>query len=210
MGIGAHCAGSHRLCMPWTDTTGAGTDKAAAAAVSVGNAVRVGSTWSRLFTGICLALCQGDMQRLYGKDADIVREFAYMNRKIQMSEPLEQVFYEFACNSGSEDIYHFAEILLHVKRSGGNLTEIIRTTTVKMQEKTEVLQEIETAVAAKRAEQRMMMILLPVILLFITLSSPEYTGALYKNLAGVLVMSACLCGYLVVFFWSEKIVQIPV
>ena len=70
-----------------------------------------------------------------------------------------------------------------------------------MQEKTEVLQEIETAVAAKRAEQRMMMILLPVILLFITLSSPEYTGALYKNLAGVLVMSACLCGYLVVFFW---------
>ena len=24
---------------------------------------------------------QGDMQRLYGKDADIVREFAYMNRK---------------------------------------------------------------------------------------------------------------------------------
>ena len=63
---------------------------------------------------------------------------------------------------------------------------------------------------AKRAEQRMMMILLPVILLFITLSSPEYTGALYKNLAGVLVMSACLCGYLVVFFWSEKIVQIPV
>lgn len=56
----------------------------------------------------------------------------------------------------------------------------------------------------------MMMILLPVILLFITLSSPEYTGALYKNLAGVLVMSACLCGYLVVFFWSEKIVQIPV
>lgn len=59
-----------------------------------------------------------------------------------------------------------------------------------MQEKTEVLQEIETAVAAKRAEQRMMMILLPVILLFITLSSPEYTGALYKNLAGVLVMSA--------------------
>ena len=57
---------------------------------------------------------------------------------------------------------------------------------------------------------RMMMILLPVILLFITLGSPEYTGALYKNLAGVLVMSACLCGYLVVFFWSEKIVQIPV
>ena len=153
---------------------------------------------------------QGDMQRLYGKDEDIVREFVYMNRKIQMSEPLEQVFYEFACNSGSEDIYHFAEILLHVKRSGGNLTEVIRTTTAKMQEKAEVLQEIEIAVAAKRAEQRMMMILLPVILLFITLSSPEYTAALYKNLAGVLVMSACLCGYLAVFFWSEKIVQIPV
>lgn len=153
---------------------------------------------------------QGDMQKLYGSDAEIVQEFACMNRKIHMSEPLEQVFYEFACRSECEDIYHFAEILLHVKRSGGNITEIIRTTVTKMQEKTEVLNEIQTAVAAKRAEQRVMMILMPLILLFITISSPEYAGALYENPGGVIVMSACLCGYLGVFFWSENIVDIPV
>ena len=46
---------------------------------------------------------QGDMQRLYGKDEDIVREFAYMNRKIQMSEPLEQVFYCLLYTSDAAD-----------------------------------------------------------------------------------------------------------
>ena len=153
---------------------------------------------------------QADMQRLYGAEAEITMALQHMNRKVGMNEPIEQVLYEFACESGSEDIYNFAEILLYVKRSGGNMTEMIRATVSRIQEKTEILTEIQTAVAAKRAEQRMLMILLPAILLFITLSSPEYMSALYGNPAGVLVMSGCLCGYVIAFFWSEKTVAISV
>ena len=48
------------------------------------------------------------------------------------------------------------------------------------------------------------------MLWFLTVSSPEYTGALYGNPAGVLVMSGCLAGYLGALFWAEKIVDIPV
>lgn len=151
-----------------------------------------------------------ELERLYGTGGEIYREFYQMNQKIRMNEPVEQLLYEFAGRSGNEDICHFSEILLYVKRSGGNMTEIIRKTGSRMQEKYEILREIETGVAAKRAEQKMMMLLLPGILFFVTLSSPEYSSHLYGNPAGIAVMSICLAGYAGAFFWSEKIMAIPV
>ncbi len=151
-----------------------------------------------------------ELERLYGNAGEIYREFYQMNQKIRMNEPVEQLLYEFAGRSGNEDICHFSEILLYVKRSGGNLTEIIRKTGSRMQEKYEILREIETGVAAKRAEQKMMMLLLPGILFFVTLSSPEYSSHLYGNPAGIAVMSICLLGYAGAFFWSEKIMAIEV
>ena len=151
-----------------------------------------------------------ELERLYGTTGEIYREFYQMNQKIRMNEPVEQLLCEFAERSGNEDICRFSDILLYVKRSGGNLTEIIRKTGSRMQEKYEIMREIETGVAAKRAEQKMMMLLLPGILFFVTLSSPEYSSHLYRNPPGVVVMSICLLGYVGAFLWSEKIMDIPV
>lgn len=153
---------------------------------------------------------QTELGRLYGAEGVVYLELEQMNRKIRMNEPLERLLYDFALRCGSEEICNFAEILLHVKRTGGNIPEIIRSTAARMQEKNEILQEIETTVAAKRAEQRMMTILAPMILLFVTISSPEYVSALYGNPGGILVMSACLAGYVIACRWSEKLTDIPV
>ena len=147
---------------------------------------------------------------MYGIHGIFSRELRQLNQKLFMHEPMEQLLYELAERCDNEEIYHFAEILLYAKRSGGNMTEIIHRTVCRMQEKHEVLREITANVAAKRAEQKMMMLLLPLMLWFLTVSSPEYTGALYGNPAGVLVMSGCLAGYLGALFWAEKIVDIPV
>lgn len=153
---------------------------------------------------------QRETGKMHGTQSVFCRELQKMNQKLSMHEPMEQLIYELAEQCDNEDIYHFAEILLYAKRSGGNMTEIIHRTVCRMQEKHEVLREIAANVAAKRAEQKMMMILLPLMLLFLTVSSPEYTGALYGNPAGVLVMSGCLAGYLGAMFWAEKIMDIPV
>lgn len=153
---------------------------------------------------------QRETEQMYGMQGIFSRELQMMNQKLSMHEPMEQLIYELAERCDNEEIYHFAEILLYAKRSGGNMTEIIHRTVCRMQEKHEVLREIATNVAAKRAEQKMMMILLPLMLLFLTVSSPEYTSALYGNPAGALVMSGCLAGYLGAMFWAEKIMDIPV
>ncbi len=151
-----------------------------------------------------------ELEVLYGPDAAFCVEMHRMNQALAVNEPLEKVLADFAAESGVEDICDFSEIFGYAKRSGGNLTEIIRTVTERMQAKEEILSEIETSVAAQRMEQRMMDLLLPGILLFITISSPSYVTALYHNLTGVLVMSASLAGYVGCIFWSEKIMDISV
>lgn len=151
-----------------------------------------------------------DMQKLYGEDAAMCRDLQKMNQKLAMNEPLEQVVGDFASETGIEDICQFAEVLHYAKRSGGNLNEIIRRTTRHMQEKADVVAEIENAVASKKMEQRMMNLLLPGVLVFITLSSPSYAEALYHNIPGICVMSGCLAGYLICLVWSKKITDIRV
>ena len=74
----------------------------------------------------------------------------------------------------------------------------------------EAVIEIRTAVTAKQLEQRMMLVLVPGILLFTTISSPEYGEVLYHTPLGVLVMTACLIGYLAAALWGDRIVTIEV
>lgn len=153
---------------------------------------------------------QQDLNRLYGPEAEFCVELRRMNQKLAMNEQLEQVLFEFASDCGVEDIYNFAEIFYYVKRSGGNLTEIIGATIERMQEKAEILAEIENVVASGKMEQRMMNLLLPGLLLFVTISSPSYSGILYHNVLGILVMSICLAGYIFCFWWAERLTDIAV
>ncbi len=151
-----------------------------------------------------------ELSALYGPDAVFCTAMRRMNQRLAVNEPLEKILAEFATESGVEDICRFAEVYGYAKRSGGDLAEIIRTVTERMHDKAEILTEIETAVAAKKMEQRMMNLLLPGILLFVTISSPSYVTALYHNLPGILVMSICLAGYIGCIFWAEKLIDIPV
>ena len=153
---------------------------------------------------------QVEIGRLYGAEAEFYLELKRMNRKVRMNEPFEKILSDFAYRTGIEDICNFAEIFRYARRSGGNVTEIIRTTVSRMQEKEDILSEIQNAVAAKKMEQRMMNIMFPGILLFVTLGSPEYVDSLYGTLPGVLIMSICLAGYLFACHWSEKLVDIQV
>ncbi|MCC8151954.1 MAG: type II secretion system F family protein [Lachnospiraceae bacterium] len=147
---------------------------------------------------------------LYGPEAEFCVQMRYMNQRLAVSEPLERILLDFAAESDVEEIRDFSEVFSYAKRSGGNLTEIIRSVTERMQRRAEILTEIETAVASKKMEQRMMNFLLPGILLFVTVSSPSYVSTLYHNALGILVMSICLGGYLCCMYWSEQITDIAV
>ncbi|MCD8230687.1 MAG: type II secretion system F family protein [Clostridiales bacterium] len=147
---------------------------------------------------------------LYGEKAEFCIQMKMMNQRLAVNEPLEKILSDFADDSDVEEIRDFSEIFSHVKRSGGNLTEVIRSVTDRMQQRAEIMADIETAVASQKMEQRMMDLLLPGILLFVTVSSPSYVSILYHNALGVFVMSVCLGGYLGCMYWSQRITDIRV
>lgn len=151
-----------------------------------------------------------DMKKMYGKQADMCRELVHMNACIELHEPLEKLLLDFAIRSGQEDVNDFCQVFSFAKRSGGDFVRIIQSTERRISEKVEILQEIETVMAAKRLEQKVMNVIPLFLLLYIQIASPEFISPLYGNLLGVALMSGCLLFYGAAIRIAGKIVNIEV
>jgi tight adherence protein B len=169
------------------------------AALSAGYSVEQGFTEALL-----------DLKSMYPKGAMIINEFAYITKQIQMNIPVEKALRDFASRSGIEDIISFSEVFSTAKRTGGDLTKIIKTTTDTISNKIEVKREIVTLIAAKKFEANIMKIVPAGILCYLSLSSPEMLKPLYHNLFGILIMTFILGVYLCSYKLIDKIVDIEV
>lgn len=149
-----------------------------------------------------------ELEELYGKQSMMWKEVHQMNAAVRMNEPIEQVLSEFARRSGCEEIESFADIFAFAKRSGGDFVKIIRVTVTKLTEKIEVEQEIETVLAGKRLEGRVMNAMPIFILAYMTLTAGDFLDVLYGNTFGVCVMTAVLGGYVLALKLSDHILDI--
>jgi tight adherence protein B len=151
-----------------------------------------------------------EVKKQYGVKSDMYRELGYMNAAVRVSQPLEKAVSDFAQRSDCEDIESFAEVFGFAKRSGGNYVGIIRTTVQKLSDRIEVEQEIQTVLAGKKLEGRVMDVMPLFILAYLNLTSKEFMSTLYGNQAGVIVMSAALGLYAVAIRLSEHLLDIRV
>ena len=151
-----------------------------------------------------------ELSELHGADAWMVKELHQMNQAVAMNQPIEKLFYDFAVRSGCEDILNFAEVFLFAKRSGGDFGRIIRTTTERIRDKIEVENEIQTVIAGKKMEQKIMS-LIPVGLLgYLRITSADFLSPLYGTLTGAGTMTGALVVYAAALLLSEKMVAIKV
>lgn len=151
-----------------------------------------------------------DMIKLYGKEADMCKELSQMNAGIELHEPIEKLLFDFAVRSGQEDVNDFCQIFSFAKRSGGDFIRIIQHTENRISDKIEIMQEMETLLAAKKLEQRVMNSIPLLLLLCIQISSPEFIRPLYRNALGAFIMSICLLLYIGAIVVARKIVDIEV
>ena len=135
-----------------------------------------------------VSACARDLERMYPKDADIVKEFRYMESQLKVSVPVEELFRSLGERCGIEDMENFATVFYTAKRK----------------------KEIETTLAAKKAEQ-MVMSLMPVgIIIYLKLTSPGFLGVLYGNPFGICAMTICLGIYSFSYWLGRRIVDIEV
>lgn len=126
------------------------------------------------------------------------------------SMSMEQVFDEFARRVDMEDVRNFSVVFTAAKKSGGDMIAIIRNTVDQISGKIEVKREIETLLAAKKYEYKVMSIIPYAIIAYMRLSFPEFMSYLYGNILGIGVMSVCLGIYAGAYVLGAKMVDIEV
>lgn len=151
-----------------------------------------------------------ELHLLYKKDDFIIKEFRYMLRQLEMNLSVENIWKEFAARVEDEDVRLFVTVFTMAKRSGGDSIRIIRSAVEQIGGKIEVKREIDTMMAAKRLEFRIMSVVPIAMICYLKVSFSGFLSALYGNLFGVIFMSVCLAIYAGAFELGKHIVEIEV
>ena len=151
-----------------------------------------------------------EMKRIYPKGAIITQELDFMVQQIHIHIPTEQIFEAFAQRVRLEDVQNFSVVFSAAKRSGGDMIAIIRRTVDQIGDKIEVKREIDTLLAAKKYEFRVMSAIAYIIIAYMSLSFPDFMDSLYKNVTGIGVMSVCLGIYIAAYVLGTKLIKIEV
>jgi len=151
-----------------------------------------------------------DMERQYDKDAFIINELELMSSRIAMNRTVEEVFADFAQRSGLDDVRTFASIFEIAKRTGGNLIEIIRQTSTVITEKIEIKLEMQTMLAGKRFEQKVLTFIPVGLVWMLTETTSGFMEPIFTTAVGRIVATAALAIIGVGYFWSKKIAEIEV
>lgn len=153
---------------------------------------------------------QKEMSILYTKDDMISKELTIMVRQMQIQIPMEQILEELSQRVNLEDVKNFATVFGAAKRSGGNMIEIIQSTVHQIGDKIEVKREIDTILASKAYEFKVMSVIPYVMIAYMQFSFPEFMACLYKNVVGIGVMTVCLVVYEGACVFGRKLIKIDV
>lgn len=130
--------------------------------------------------------------------------------QLDMNRTAEQVMTEFAERMNQEDVTSFTTVFVTAKRTGGDSISIMRNAVRDISEKIEVEKEIQTLLAAKKLEFKVMCIIPLGIILYMRAAFPEFMNVLYGNVLGAVLMSICLGIYIVAYRIGQKLVDIEV
>lgn len=149
-----------------------------------------------------------DMEHIYPKQTDIMREFHAINRKIQMNITVEDALEDFVKRSGIEDIEDFSDVFSCAKRTGGDLIKIIKNTCQVMEDRLEIDREIDISISGKKYEAGIMNMMPLCMIAYMWLFSADFMAPLYRNPLGIVIMTAALAVYVAAFYVSIKIMDI--
>jgi len=149
-----------------------------------------------------------DLKLIYPDSrTELLLEFQIIRFRLDNAEPLEYALRNFANRAGIDEITQFVDALSACKRSGGDLLEVMKQTSIIIGEKLEIEQEIAVMVAQKRFEGRIMMAVPFVFLAFLSLAAPDYMAPLYGGI-GYLLLTGALILLLFCFWLMAKMMRI--
>lgn len=150
---------------------------------------------------------KSDMVMLYGEDSYIVGELEGIRRGLVINITLEEQLHDLAKRSNSEEINQFAQVFAIAKRSGGNMTEIIKISAQLIGDKVDAKREMKVLLSGRQMEQNIMKLMPFFILAYVGWTYPGYFDCFYGNAWGICVMTVCLLAYVLAYLLSEHIME---
>lgn len=149
-----------------------------------------------------------DIVGLFGNSCDMARELILIRKGMANSISLERLLNDLGNRCPKGEIREFTEVFGVAVKSGGKIRDVMKKTVDIIREKAEIKEELETLIHAKQMENRIMCVVPFFILLYVNLTSPGYFDVLYRNVAGICIMTACMVLYLFAVCWADKITAI--
>jgi len=148
-----------------------------------------------------------EMRNLYGNQSFICKELEGIRRGLIINITLEELLNDFAKRSDINEIQQFSQVFGIAKRSGGDMPGMIQTCAQLSTERAQTKQEVNTMLAGKRMEQRIMQVIPFGIVFYIGRLYVGFFDCLYHNAVGVGIMSFCLGIYLLGVYLGERILK---
>ena len=168
--------------------------------LSVGSSVRSGYAAENAFLE-----SMKDMEMMFGKEAGILQELKMLQGGLENHTPLEKLLWDMGRRTGLEEVQEFAEIFAITKRNGGNLADVIHMTAREISDGMVLEEEINTLLASKRLEQKIMNLIPFLIVIYLEFTTPGYFAMFFGDISGVTVMTLFLIWYVAAYGLSEGI-----
>jgi len=138
----------------------------------------------------------------------ILAEVRAIVKRLEMNDSLENALADFAHRARLEDVDNFVSVFNICKRSGGNITEVIKNTSAIINDKIETGQEIDTMLAQRKFEQKVLNAVPVLMILFLSASAPEYMNPVFTTMTGRVTMTVSIALMAAAAFISAKICDI--
>jgi len=153
---------------------------------------------------------RNELGMLYHNQSRIIKELDQVIKMIDLNVPIEEALSRFAEKNPIEETKNFVTIFISVRKSGGNLVEVIGNTVSQIADKQEVEKEIQTIMAAKKFEFKIMTVIPFFIIFYMTLSFQEFMDPLYNTYIGIGAMTLCLGVYIMAYYLGLRILKIEI
>jgi len=152
-----------------------------------------------------------DLTLLYpDPETPIIREMEYIVRRLEMNETLEEALADFACRAHLEDVDSFVDVFTAGKRSGGNMVEIIKNTATIITDKLLIKEEIDTLLAKRKFEQRVLSVMPVAMILLLSWSTGDYMAPVFACWEGRIAMTVSVILLGITHYLTRKIMNIEV
>ena len=137
----------------------------------------------------------------------ILSEIQKMSNNLLLHIPPDIIFKDLATRCDITHIKTFSEILNIASKSGGNLIQIILSTTSSITTQIDIYREIDISISGKKYEFFIMAIMPIIIMIYIKITQPGFFNPIYNDITGNILMFICLCFYGLALYIGYKIIS---